>query len=114
MLRTNTVHGSPQVRSPDETSRSLPVALRFARREWAFVSATVCLGLLIGCLYVLFAKPVYTARTYLMIEPRKAQPFAQQAILSELVLDATFVDSQVQVLGSEAVRLAIIKKLNLL
>lgn len=93
---------------------NLAGGLDFLRRQRFVIGAVLAGSLTMGVLYALAAPPQYTAKLQLMIDNRKVQPFSQQsAIVSELGLDTTAVDSQVEVLKSEAVRMAVVRKLQL-
>ena len=71
----------------------------------------VTLGL--GVLYLFNAKPVYTATASLIIDSRKNQLFQQQSVLGDIPIDSSSVESQVQILKSETIALAVIKDLHL-
>jgi succinoglycan biosynthesis transport protein ExoP len=87
--------------------------LSFFRRQVAAIICGVFASLIIAGIYVATTTPLYLSTTQLIIDTRKVAPFAQQAIVSELGLDSTAIDSQVEVLKSEAVQLAVIRKLDL-
>jgi polysaccharide biosynthesis transport protein len=57
--------------------------------------------------------PTFTAQAKLLIDSRKVQVFQRQSVLGEIPPDPWSVDSQVEVLQSENVALAVIKDLHL-
>ena len=67
----------------------------------------------LGLLYVLTTPPSFTASTTMMIDTKKVQLFQQQSMFSDLPIDASTVESQVEILKSETIALAVIKKLHL-
>ncbi|GEO18582.1 AAA family ATPase [Microvirga aerophila] len=85
----------------------------FFRRQGSTILVTVIAVLTLAGVYILAAAPTYTSTMQLIINPRKVVPFDQQARLSELAPDSTAIESQVEMLKSETVRLAVIQKLNL-
>ena len=62
---------------------------------------------------VITARPSFTAQAQLLIDARKVQVFQQQSILGDIPIDTAQVESQVEVLKSENVALAVIKNLHL-
>ena len=67
----------------------------------------------LAAVYVLTARPSYTANAMLMIDSKRIQLFQPQSMFNDLPVDASTVESQVEVLKSDTVALAVIKKLNL-
>ena len=53
------------------------------------------------------------ATASLLIDTKKVQLFQQQSMFSEMPIDAGMVDSQVEILKSETIALAVIDKLHL-
>ena len=85
----------------------------FVRRQLpAIMFVTIC-ALILGGIYILTARPSYTGQAQLLIDARKLQVFQQQSILGDIPIDTAQVESQVEVLKSENVASAVIKKLHL-
>jgi succinoglycan biosynthesis transport protein ExoP len=84
----------------------------FLRRQWMVIVAGFVLCLLFGTVYLFVAAPRYTAKTLLMLDNRKAQPMGQ-SLLSEASIDSGFVESQLEVIKSDNVALAVVKDLKL-
>jgi succinoglycan biosynthesis transport protein ExoP len=100
------------VRAADNMTR-LIAALR--RQAWLVVA--LCLaGLGIGALYIATATPLYTASANILIDNREVRAVHDISTLSDPTrLDdvSEVVQSQVEVLRSEKVGMAVVKKLNL-
>ena len=71
-----------------------------------------CPIILLGALYAFTAPPTYTAEATILIDPRKVQLFPG-ATFAEGQVDSPTLESQVELLKSERVGLAVIKKLGL-
>ena len=76
------------------------------------MSASSIVGLLLGLIYIATAVPEYTATSDLFIDSQKDQN-ALSATLAELTFDAGAIDSQVEVLKSEKIALAVIASMKL-
>ena len=93
---------------------SLQSILDFASRRYREVGIALGIGLLLGIIYLLTATPSYTASASMIIDTNKVQLFQQQqSMFNNLPMDASAVDSQVEVLKSESIALAVIKQLHL-
>lgn len=97
--------------SPAELIASL---VGVARRRFGILVLMFCLSLLCGIVYLYVAPPRFIAVAELLIDTKRAQPFAQQMTVADLSLDSAAVDSQIQVLKSEAVASTVIKDLHLI
>jgi succinoglycan biosynthesis transport protein ExoP len=88
--------------------------LAYARRQsWIILGCTL-LAVLIGFSYILTAAPSYTALATMIIDTRKFQVFQQQSVVNDIPIDSVAVESQVEILRSENVALAVIKDLKLI
>ena len=87
--------------------------LAFVRRQFYVIAFVLILAIALGVIYTATARPSYTAQAELMIDARKLQVFQQQSILGDIPIDTAQVDSQVEVLKSENIALAVIKNLHL-
>ena len=95
--------------SPD----SFQSTLEFLRRQYRVIALAALLMVFLAAVYVLTARPSYTANAMLMIDSKRIQLFQPQSMFNDLPVDASTVESQVEVLKSDTVALAVIKKLNL-
>jgi polysaccharide biosynthesis transport protein len=86
----------------------------FLRRQFPVVLFFAVLGTGLGAAYLLTAPPMFTAQTSMIIDTHKVQLFRnleQQPTNS--VVDSGMVDSEVELLKSENISLAVIKRFNL-
>ena len=67
---------------------------------------------MLGALYAFFAPPTYTADASILIDLRRVQDF-KGATFAEGDMDAPALESQVELVKSEPVALAVIKQLRL-
>src|SRR5215470_11346583 len=84
----------------------------FLRQQYLVIVVTILVTLGLGVVYLFGAKPTYTATATLIIDSRKNQLFQQQSVLGDIPVDSSSVESQVQILKSESIALAVIKELN--
>lgn len=105
--------------SVDEADRiqdstvSLQSILDFVSRRYREVGIAAAIVVVLGIIYLLTATPSYTASASMIIDTNKAQLFQQQSMVNDLPMDASAVESQVEVLKSESIALAVIKQLHL-
>ena len=96
--------------SPADTFKSL---VDFARRQYPVIVFAAAIAIALGLIYILTTPPSFTATTTMIIDSKKVQLFGQQSIFSDLPVDSSMIESQVEIMKSETVALAVIKKLNL-
>src|SRR5262245_379530 len=115
MLQVNTrpavTYAAPpaETRSPFELFEFLCGILR---QQFALIVSISVLAFALGAIYVMATPPTFTARATMLIDRGKVQ--AQLGGMSrELPVDPVEVESQIQLIKSEAVALAVIRKLNL-
>lgn len=98
------------VSASDHISRQVSILRRHARLVLAFCLA----GAAIGICYVIVTTPLYRATAQIIIDNRQVRAVHDVSTLSDWPLEmASVVDSQVEVLRSEVVGLAVVKTLNL-
>ena len=85
----------------------------FLHRQYPVIIAAFLLIMTLAAVYLFTTPPSFTALAKLMIDTRKVQLFQQQSVLGDAPPDPWLVDSQVEVLQSENVALAVIKDLHL-
>lgn len=84
------------------------------RRQWMVFAGIVALSLLLGVVLLLTTPPRYVAHSMLLIDSSKARSFQQQqAPIGDVPIDTAQVETQLEVLKSETVALAVIKNLKL-
>ena len=86
--------------------------LAAARRQARVVAAAAAAALLLGLAYTVAATPKYTATTDILIDSQKDKN-ALSASIAELTFDTGAIDSQVEVMKSEKIALAVISAMNL-
>lgn len=87
--------------------------LAAARRQWRLAVLGTAAGLLLGILYILTAVPLYTARTSVLIDRENRAIADQLSTLGGVVDDEPMVLSQVELLKSDTISLAVVDKLKL-
>jgi succinoglycan biosynthesis transport protein ExoP len=90
----------------------LTALVAFTKRQYPVIIFVAAIIVAMGLAYLYYTPPSYTAQATMIIDTRKVQIFPQ-AMLGELGIDASTVESQLEVLKSENIALAIIKKLRL-
>lgn len=85
----------------------------FVRRNASTIGRSILVSLAAAVLYVFLAQPLFTARVQLLIDPKLPQPLRESPSEPSYYLDSPQVDSQIAVLRSEGLALAVIKKLGL-
>jgi polysaccharide biosynthesis transport protein len=111
---------SPPVRSVEtiaeaqSSTESLHSVLEFLRRQYRVIVIATALMLAVGAVYVVTAQSSYTANASMIIDSKRIQLFQQQSMFSDMPVDSGAVESQVEILKSDTIALAVIKKLNLI
>ena len=91
----------------------IQLCVAFVRRQFTVIIFATLLMSALGIIYVITARPGYTAEAQLLIDAHKLQIFQQQSILGDLPVDVAQVESQVEILRSENIAAAVIKNLHL-
>src|SRR4051794_6307115 len=97
--------------SADKVDIGLTDVFSFVKRNVCLVASLTFVCFLLGGIAAAIAPSQYTAKVQLLIESRRTEPFTQQASSSDVAIENSMIDSQVEVLRSEAVRLNVIEKL---
>jgi succinoglycan biosynthesis transport protein ExoP len=84
-----------------------------ARRRFGVVALIFSLSIVCGVVYLYTAAPKFMARASILIDTRKSQLFQQQSVVGDATVDSAAVDSQIEVLKSEAIAAAVVKQLHL-
>ena len=100
-----------EITSASEMLKSL---VDFVRRQFPIIAFFVLIGIGLGVTYVLTTPPMFTATTSMVIDTQKAQIFRkpEQSSGNNVIVSA-MVDSEVEMLKSENVSLAVIKRFHL-
>jgi succinoglycan biosynthesis transport protein ExoP len=85
----------------------------FVRRNLRLILALLCLTIGSCAIYLLFATPRFTAETVLYIEKPHIRPVQSEPANSDSSVDSKTIDSQVEILKSDAIAMSVIKRLQL-
>ncbi len=85
----------------------------FTRRYAHTIIGMVIAAMLAAAVYVTLAEPIYTARLQLIIDPKTAQLLREQTGELDVTFDTAQVESQIAVLRSEKIAMAIVERLDL-
>jgi succinoglycan biosynthesis transport protein ExoP len=84
-----------------------------ARRRFGVIVLVFSLSVMCGAIYLYVAAPKFLAQSEILIDTRKTQLFQQQSMVGDATVDSAAVDSQIEVLKSEAIAAAVVKNLHL-
>jgi succinoglycan biosynthesis transport protein ExoP len=118
MLQFNKTHPAAEDHrrlAPEETSSAelLEYLLNILRRQYLVIVFVGVLAVALALIYVVTATPRFTAVATMFIDRGKVQPFTQQQILVDNPLDSSAIESQLEILKSDAIALSVINSLNL-
>jgi succinoglycan biosynthesis transport protein ExoP len=105
---------TPEIDAPPASSPRELVhwALGIVRRQFVIITSVALIVASLGAVYTFTAPPTYTADATILIDPRRVQLFPG-ATFAEGQMDASALESQVELVKSEAVALAVVKQLRL-
>lgn len=86
---------------------------RFIKFYALTIATSVIIALFGAALYIVYATPLYTARTQIIIDPSLPQVLHEAAAKRFLSFDNSQVESQLAVLRSDKIAMAVIDKLDL-
>lgn len=105
--------GEPRTPSSKDQYIDPVGVLRVLRRRWALIASMMLFAITVATLYVATTSQRYTASSLLLFNVRASEPF-QQRDYPNAAADSAYVDSQVEVLKSEAIAKSVVRTLNLL
>lgn len=87
----------------------------FLRRRGYIIALAVLLGVALAALYIIVTPPYYTGRATLIVDAPRTQFFQAQSMPGEsaTLIDSATVDTQIQILTSDDLALAVIHDLRL-
>ncbi|MCK1498432.1 polysaccharide biosynthesis tyrosine autokinase [Bradyrhizobium sp. 188] len=97
--------------SPTQTLTSY---VDIIRRQFPTIVAIVSACVVLALLYLFTAAPQFTSTASMVIDTRKVQLFQQQSVLGDVAVDSATVETQVEILKSENISLAVIRDLHLI
>ncbi len=92
---------------------ALQDTVRIVRRQLPIVSVIILCSLALAILYLVNTPPKYTASGAMVIDTHKVQVLDKESVLGDAQIDASTVQTQVEMLKSDNVALAVIRKLHL-
>ena len=95
-------------------SQTLTSYIEVIRRQFPTMVAIVSACLILALLYLFTAAPLFTSTASMVIDTRKVQLFQQQSVLGDIAVDSATVETQVEILKSENISLAVIRDLHLI
>lgn len=95
-------------------SQTLTSYLDIIRRQFPTMVAIVSACVILAVLYLFTAAPLFTSTASMVIDTRKVQLFQQQSVLGDIAVDSATVETQVEILKSENISLAVIRDLHLI
>jgi polysaccharide biosynthesis transport protein len=106
-------HPSEVGRKPSEQRVGLRDVVSFLRSSRYTIALTVAICGAAAVLYLVLATPIFTSSSQVLIDSSKVQLIVQDGQRSDTSTDQARVESQIAVLKSGRVALAVIRKLNL-
>jgi succinoglycan biosynthesis transport protein ExoP len=100
-----------EAEAPPQTAASY---LEIVRRQFPTMLAIASACLILAVLYLFTAAPKFTSTASMVIDTRKVQLFQQQSVLGDIAVDSATVETQVEILKSENISLAVIRDLHLI
>ncbi len=113
MMRETFPNHAPQHNASSEPPIDLYKLLAIVRRQWRIAALSVAVCLLLGVVYLLIAPPKYTSSTNILIDQDNSRILYQGSALERTVEDEARILSQVEVLVSDKVGLAVVDRLGL-
>jgi succinoglycan biosynthesis transport protein ExoP len=96
-----------------EDSIDIDRLLSMARRQWRVVAVCAVAALVLGTIYAFTAVPLYTAKARVLIDRGNSQIVDQLSAIGGVVEDEASILSQVELLKSDTISLAVVDKLDL-
>ncbi|RXG91450.1 AAA family ATPase [Bradyrhizobium vignae] len=118
-LKTDGAHLPPaiQIHSDRQDGAAIgeliKLALVFVRRQYLVIIVSAALATAASLLYLRLVSPSYTAQVQVLFENPRAQFLQKQSFLSEPVVDNTQIETQLQIIKSQATAVAVINQLKL-
>lgn len=88
-------------------------AIGLLRRQYLVVVLTTALAMATCMVYLRITPPIYTAHVQVLLGSSRAQFIQQQSLFAEPVVDLSQIETQLQILKSRPIAVAVIKQLKL-
>lgn len=107
--------GMTQTNSAEEEGFSATVhrAIALLRRQYLVIIPVAALVMAASILYLRITPPTYTARVQILLGNSRAQFLEKQSLFTEPAVDASQIETQLQIIKSRAVAVRVINKLKL-
>jgi succinoglycan biosynthesis transport protein ExoP len=97
----------------DGFGQMMHYAIGFLRRQYLVIILTAALALAASIVYLRVTPPTYTARVQILLGGSRAQFLQQQSLFAEPIVDASQIETQLQVIKSRATAVRVINELKL-
>jgi len=88
-------------------------SLAFLRRQYLVIIVAAVLAIAFSSVYLQITPPTYTAHVQILLMNPRAQFVQQQSVLADPLFDLTQIETQLQLLKSRAIAVAVINELKL-
>jgi capsular exopolysaccharide synthesis family protein len=105
---------SPDYVASERNRNSLAEVIQILRRRRSVILACIALVTIVGAVFIFNLTPRYTAESAVLLNTRKTDVVDIQAVMSGLAADESVVRSEVEVLKSTNLAMAVAKKTNLI
>ena len=100
--------------SPESLQFIYQTVLDFLHRQYSVIALAIAIMIALGAIYLFTTPPTFTSTADLLIDTSPIRLFQQQSMMSpQAQVDTGTVESQVEILKSDGIALAVIQKLNL-
>jgi polysaccharide biosynthesis transport protein len=117
LRRIDVVTSDPNLPAPSrgelQQGIDLTKVVAFVKASRRIVICWTILGLAIALVYALTAVPEYTAFADLILDARKVQVFKDAPVVGDNAIDVAQIESQVEVIRSEAIARSVVRELKL-
>jgi exopolysaccharide transport family protein len=83
------------------------------KRRWQVILGATAIVVALTTVWLLQTTPIYTAATQVLIDPRKERVFREEAVVSELGLDASTIATEVSLVKSFSIARRVVDRLGL-
>ncbi|MGH6710723.1 MAG: AAA family ATPase [Bradyrhizobium sp.] len=95
------------------TTLTVERAVDIVRRQWPLIASFVAGALALVVIYLLVATPMFTANARILMDTRQTQVLDKDSAINSALIDTGFVDSQVEIIGSEDLIQSVVRRLRL-
>ncbi|MBZ9656863.1 GumC family protein [Phyllobacterium lublinensis] len=110
-------HRQTDVSSDDNQAEANLIGLRdivgFLVRNWKTIAGSAMAFTVLGIVYLSVAEPTFTATARIVIDPEQARIASQDAVSGTIVIETGEVESQVEIIRSEAMAKSVIEELGM-